>query len=74
MPCKDTIKVGNSRRQVERTLQRSRLWAVQTPQIFTADQLRRHGTFVAQNHLAVTDDASIAEAMGVPVQLVPGSY
>lgn len=74
VPCKDTIKVGNSRRQVEHTLERSRLWAVQTPQIFTADQLRRHGTFVAQNHLAVTDDASIAEAMGVPVQLVPGSY
>ena len=44
------------------------------PQIFTAEQLRRHGAFVAQNHLAVTDDASIAEAMGVPVQLVPGSY
>ncbi|WP_317303439.1 2-C-methyl-D-erythritol 2,4-cyclodiphosphate synthase [Acidaminococcus timonensis] len=74
VPCKDTIKVGNSHCQVERTLQRSRLWAVQTPQIFTAEQLRRHGAFVAQNHLAVTDDASIAEAMGVPVQLVPGSY
>ncbi len=74
VPCKDTIKVGNPTGQVERTLERSRLWAVQTPQIFTADQLKRHGAFVKENKLAVTDDASIAEAMGVPVKLVPGSY
>ena len=74
VPCKDTIKVGNPTGQVERTLERSRLWAVQTPQIFTADQLKKHGAFVKENKLAVTDDASIAEAMGVPVKLVPGSY
>lgn len=74
VPCKDTIKVGNSAGRVERTLERSRLWAVQTPQIFTADQLKRHGAFVKENQLAVTDDASIAEAMGVPVKLVSGSY
>lgn len=74
VPCKDTIKVGNPTGQVERTLERSRLWAVQTPQIFTADQLKKHGAFVKENKLAVTDDASIAEAMGVPVELVPGSY
>lgn len=74
VPCKDTIKVGNPAGLVERTLERSRLWAVQTPQIFTAEQLKKHGAFVKENQLSVTDDASIAEAMGVPVKLVPGSY
>lgn len=74
VPCKDTIKVGNPAGRVERTLDRSKLWAVQTPQIFTAAQLKQHGAFVKAHELAVTDDASIAEAMGVPVQLVPGSY
>lgn len=74
VPCKDTIKVGNPAGQVEQTLERSKLWAVQTPQIFTADQLKKHGAFVKAKNLAVTDDASIAEAMGVPVKLVPGSY
>ena len=29
---------------------------------------------VAANNLAVTDDVSIIEALGLPVQITPGSY
>ncbi|MCL6441437.1 MAG: 2-C-methyl-D-erythritol 4-phosphate cytidylyltransferase, partial [Thermoleophilum sp.] len=39
-PLVDTVKESSDGRYVERTLDRSRLWAVQTPQAFRADALR----------------------------------
>ena len=39
-PVTDTIKHVGDEGQVERTLDRSGLWAVQTPQVFRADALR----------------------------------
>ena len=50
-----------SARAVERTLDRSRLVAVQTPQVFAADLLRRA---YAQPDLSSTDDASLVERLG----------
>jgi 2-C-methyl-D-erythritol 4-phosphate cytidylyltransferase len=55
---------------VARTLDRDRLWAVQTPQVFRREVLERA---LAQPHAvlaAATDDASIVEAMGGTVRLV----
>jgi 2-C-methyl-D-erythritol 4-phosphate cytidylyltransferase len=55
---------------VARTLDRSRLWAIQTPQVFRREVLERA---LAQPHdvlAAATDDASIVEAMGGTVRLV----
>ncbi len=41
-PVSDTIKeVGGDGRTVARTLDRSRLWAVQTPQVFRREALER---------------------------------
>jgi 2-C-methyl-D-erythritol 4-phosphate cytidylyltransferase len=65
----DTIKQVDSDGCVVRTVDRSSLRAVQTPQGFAADLLRRA-------HLAppalVTDDAGLVEALGVPVTTLPG--
>ncbi|HMJ37377.1 MAG TPA: 2-C-methyl-D-erythritol 4-phosphate cytidylyltransferase [Baekduia sp.] len=55
---------------VARTLDRDRLWAIQTPQVFRREVLERA---LAQPHdvlAAATDDASIVEAMGGTVRLV----
>lgn len=71
MPVKDTIKVAAADGRVIETPPRSALWAVQTPQIFRADLLRRAHAAVTHD---VTDDASMVEAIGEPVYLYPGSY
>lgn len=71
VPVKDTIKrVSGS--TVAETMPRAELAAVQTPQAFHLDTLRRAHEFCRERSLAVTDDASMAEAMGVPVTVIPG--
>jgi 2-C-methyl-D-erythritol 4-phosphate cytidylyltransferase len=65
----DTIKEGD-RGTVVRTLDRDRLWAIQTPQVFRREVLERA---LAQPHevlAAATDDASLVEQMGGIVRLV----
>ena len=69
-PLSDTIKEAGQDRRVMRTLDRGRLWAVQTPQAFAADVLRR-ALDAADDVLAgATDDASLVEAIGGTVHLV----
>ncbi|MFG0282989.1 MAG: 2-C-methyl-D-erythritol 4-phosphate cytidylyltransferase [Phycisphaerales bacterium JB039] len=56
-------------RQVEATLDRTRLVAVQTPQVFKAELLRRA---YGQDDLTSTDDAQLVERLGEPVYVVDG--
>jgi 2-C-methyl-D-erythritol 4-phosphate cytidylyltransferase len=67
----DTIKEsGADGRTVQRTLDRSALWAIQTPQVFRREVLERA---LAQDHAvlaAATDDASLVESLGGTVRLV----
>jgi len=55
---------------VERTLDRSRLWTVQTPQTFRVEVIRRALAEVRQRRLHVTDDTAACELIGQPVKLV----
>jgi 2-C-methyl-D-erythritol 4-phosphate cytidylyltransferase len=67
----DTIKeVGDDGRTVARTLDRSRLWAIQTPQVFRRDALERG---LADDVLlaGATDDAWLIEQQGGLVRVVP---
>jgi 2-C-methyl-D-erythritol 4-phosphate cytidylyltransferase len=66
----DTIKESRDGRIIERTLDRSRLWAVQTPQTFRVEIIRRALSEVRQRNLLVTDDTAACELVGQPVQLV----
>jgi 2-C-methyl-D-erythritol 4-phosphate cytidylyltransferase len=66
----DTIKQTYPDGTVERTLDRSRLWAVQTPQVFRADVLRRALAIDDELLAAATDDASLVEAAGGSVRVV----
>jgi len=66
----DTIKESKDGNLVERTLDRSRLWAVQTPQTFRVDIIRRALGEVRARGLLVTDDTAACEVIGCPVKLV----
>jgi 2-C-methyl-D-erythritol 4-phosphate cytidylyltransferase len=66
----DTIKESGDGKLIERTLDRSRLWAVQTPQTFRVEVIRRALSAVRQRGLVVTDDTAACELIGQPVQLV----
>ena len=66
-PVTDTIKEADSDGNVIRTLDRSTLWSIQTPQAFRADVLRR----ALQGDVAnATDDASLVEALGGEVRII----
>ncbi len=69
-PVTDTIKESANGKMVERTLDRSRLWAVQTPQTFHLEIIRRALAEVRRQGLHVTDDTAACELIGQPVQLV----
>src|SRR3954447_3069312 len=69
-PVSDTIKEADSGGRVVRTLERSKLWAIQTPQVFRADVLRRALDVPDHVLAAATDDASLVEAAGGSVRVV----
>jgi 2-C-methyl-D-erythritol 4-phosphate cytidylyltransferase len=66
----DTIKQDDGSPTVARTLDRSGLWAIQTPQVFRRDVLERALAQPSEILAAATDDASLVETMGGTVRLV----
>lgn len=70
---KDTIKTAENGVVID-TPDRSKLFAIQTPQVFSADIIKGALTKAIRDHVPVTDDCSAVEAMGYPVHLVEGSY
>lgn len=66
----DTVKEAGADGRVARTLDRSDLWAIQTPQVFRADVLRRALGVDDDTLAAATDDAALVEAVGGAVCVV----
>src|SRR4051794_29176469 len=66
-PVTDTIKEAEADGRVTRTLDRSKLWSIQTPQAFGADILRRA---LEGDVTSATDDAMLVEAVGGVVRIV----
>ena len=71
-PVSDTIKeVGADGRTVSRTLERSRLWAVHTPQVFRRELLERVLSEAPDELLAAaTDEAWLIERAGGTVRVI----
>jgi len=69
-PVTDTVKESADGRFIQRTLDRSRLWSVQTPQTFRVEMIRRALTEVRRRGLIFTDDTAACELIGQPVRLV----
>lgn len=71
---KDTIKQADESGLVTETPDRSKLWSVQTPQIFKVDLYRKAMQYAADKGLDLTDDCGLMEAAGYPVTLCEGDY
>ncbi|WP_244574461.1 bifunctional 2-C-methyl-D-erythritol 4-phosphate cytidylyltransferase/2-C-methyl-D-erythritol 2,4-cyclodiphosphate synthase [Cohaesibacter sp. ES.047] len=73
-PVTDTIKRVSQDGVIEATIDRSTLWAAQTPQGFHFDFILEAHRRAAQSVTAAfTDDAAVAEWAGQPVRIVEGS-
>jgi 2-C-methyl-D-erythritol 4-phosphate cytidylyltransferase len=73
VPVKDTVKkvIGN---KVKETVERSSLWAVQTPQAFRMSLLRKAHEKAMEEDFLGTDDASLVERIGQDVIIIEGNY
>ena len=71
VPVKDTIKVVRGG-IVESTPDRSTLRAVQTPQVFDLDLLKCALAKAEADDVAITDDCSAVELLGMSVRMVEG--
>jgi 2-C-methyl-D-erythritol 4-phosphate cytidylyltransferase len=70
VPASDTVKVVGSASLVKQTLDRSKLWLVQTPQVFKRELLDKAYEKIRTD---VTDDAMLVEQMGIKVKVFQGS-
>jgi len=71
VPVKDTIKEAVDG-LVERTLDRDRLFAVQTPQVFEAGLLKAALQKALDDRAPITDDCAAVERLGMKVALTHG--
>jgi 2-C-methyl-D-erythritol 4-phosphate cytidylyltransferase len=69
-PCSDSLKEVGEDGLVVRTVDRSKLWTVQTPQIFRTKLLRDAYQAALKTGVTFTDDTAVVENMGRPVRIV----
>jgi len=72
LPVADTLKRVDDRGVVVATVDRSRLWAVQTPQGARREWLARAYEETSKRLSTATDEASLLEAAGLTVMVIPG--
>ena len=73
LPIIDTVKEVDEQGMVTRTMDRSRLWRVQTPQGFPRAIIERAHREAKQARATATDDAALCERIGARVAIVPGN-
>ena len=71
MKVTDTVKAADKNLVITDTVDREKLWTVQTPQTFKISILRKAIAKAETDGVKYTDEASAAEAAGEQVQLVP---
>lgn len=67
----DTVKQGAGK-TIDKTLDRSKIWLAQTPQLFPTNILLHALSDAKKNKLNVTDEASAVEMQGIEVKLIEG--
>jgi 2-C-methyl-D-erythritol 4-phosphate cytidylyltransferase/2-C-methyl-D-erythritol 2,4-cyclodiphosphate synthase len=72
IPVIETLKRAPDGQHVLQTVDRTGLWAVQTPQAFQRELLCRAHAQAAQEGFRGTDEASLVEHCGHSVRLIPG--
>ena len=69
-PVSDTLKRADANRHIATSVDRTNLWAMQTPQIFSLPLLRRAYQEIIDAGQTVTDETSAMESIGQPVALL----
>jgi 2-C-methyl-D-erythritol 4-phosphate cytidylyltransferase len=69
-PVTDTIKESADGQFIRRTLDRSKLWGMETPQTFRLEVIRRAIATARAKKQIFTDDTAACELIGQPVRLV----
>jgi 2-C-methyl-D-erythritol 4-phosphate cytidylyltransferase len=69
-PIVETIKRADSEQNVTGSVDRTGLWAMQTPQVFRRDWLMEAYKRIVDSGRAVTDEVSAMQEAGYPVQLL----
>ncbi len=69
----DTIKKHHDDARLQ-TLYRSRLWALETPQVFSRELITRAYARVAKKGLSITDDAQAVEKLDHPIALLENAH
>ena len=73
LPVKETVKEVDTQGRVLRSVDRSQLWLIQTPQIFRLEDISlAHQEAVKHGWEEATDDAFLIEKMGIPVKIIEG--
>lgn len=72
LPAALTVKSVDRADEVRLTLDRERLWFIQTPQVFRRDWFAQALALADHRLDQYPDDASILESAGFPVRLIPG--
>lgn len=74
VPVKDTIKVAGPDGMVQSTPERSMLWTIQTPQVFSKQLYLRALALAEKEHAEFTDDCQLVERVGAKVHICRGEY
>jgi len=72
-PTKDTVKEVNEKGLVEKTLERKKLWNMQTPQTIEFNLAKKAFGEARKNNFTGTDDVSLVEKIGKKVKVIEGS-
>jgi len=73
LPVKETLKEVSSDGTVTSTVNREKLWSIQTPQAFTFSVIKRAYDAAYAAGFYATDDAALVERIGGRVKIIPGS-
>jgi 2-C-methyl-D-erythritol 4-phosphate cytidylyltransferase len=74
VPLKDTIKKVDAEKGIIATIERTGLWAAQTPQVFLPEVLMEAHQKARMDGFYGTDDSILLERLGYKVKVVMGSY
>jgi 2-C-methyl-D-erythritol 4-phosphate cytidylyltransferase len=68
-----TVKQTNANLLIEKTLERSNLWEIQTPQAMRRERFERGIAVALSRRLELTDDVALSELIEEPVAIVSAS-
>lgn len=74
VPSKDTIKIVDDNLTVKETPDRTTLWAVQTPQTFEYNLLKKAHEKAIEDEFVGTDDAMLVERLNQKIKVIKGHY